>query len=77
MKKVNRIFQKICKKNYQVEMRSLKMHDEDDFKSDIYEKLKYGYGEMSEINLTLAEFGLEEDMLDLSEYEAQLGCDMV
>lgn len=77
MKKVNRIFQKIFKKNYQVEMRSLKMHDKDDFKSDIYEKLKYGYGEMSEINLTLAEFGLEEDMLDLSEYEAQLGCDMV
>ena len=42
---------------------------------DIFESLKCGYCEMSQINLTLAELGLEEDMLDLNRYEAKLGCE--
>lgn len=43
---------------------------------DIYERLKNGYSEMSQINLTLAEMGLEQDMFELSMYEAELGCDI-
>lgn len=34
--------------------------------------LKSGYNEMSQINLTLAEMGLEEDNTDLIMYEARL-----
>lgn len=49
---------------------------EDNLDLDIYTKFKNGYGEMSEINLTLAEFGLEEDMYDLNMYEVNLGCDI-
>jgi CopG family transcriptional regulator/antitoxin EndoAI len=43
---------------------------------DIYERLKNGYSEMSQINLALAEMGLEQDMFDLNMYEAGLGCDI-
>jgi CopG family transcriptional regulator/antitoxin EndoAI len=43
---------------------------------DIYERLKNGYCEMSQINLTLAEMGLEQDMFDLNMYEARLGCEI-
>lgn len=42
----------------------------------ICESLCSGYEEMSQINLTLAEMGLEEDINDLREYELGfLGCD--
>lgn len=41
-------------------------------KIDIIEKLKEGYMEMSRINLTLAEMGLEQDILDLVIYEENL-----
>lgn len=41
-------------------------------KSELIEKLKQGYKEMSEINLDLAEMGLELDILDLAIYEANL-----
>ena len=45
---------------------------------DICEKLSNGYEEMSQINLTLAEMGLEEDISDLCEYESRLiGCDQL
>jgi len=44
-------------------------------RTHLHEKLKYGYSEMSQINLTLAEMGFEEDMVDLNNYEARLGCD--
>lgn len=40
--------------------------------NDIYENLKKGYCEMSEINLDLAEIGFECDMKDLYFYEASL-----
>lgn len=42
---------------------------------EICEKLKLGYCEMSQINLTLSEIGLEQDMKDLGRYEARLGCE--
>lgn len=41
-------------------------------KLDIIEKLKEGYKEMSQINLNLAEIGLEQDIIDLAMYEARL-----
>lgn len=41
-------------------------------KTNISEKLKEGYKEMSQINLALAEIGLEQDNLDLIIYEARL-----
>lgn len=41
-------------------------------KMSITEKLKEGYKEMSQINLALAEIGLEQDILDLIIYEARL-----
>ena len=41
-------------------------------KSEIVEKLIQGYKEMSQINLELAEMGLELDVLDLAIYEANL-----
>lgn len=45
------------------------------WKLEICEKLKTGYSDMSQINLTLAEMGLEEDMNDLFMYESELGCE--
>lgn len=41
-------------------------------KSEVIEKLKQGYKEMSQINLALAEMGLEQDIVDLAIYEANL-----
>lgn len=41
---------------------------------EICEKLRIGYCDMSQINSTLAEMGLEEDMYDLYMYESELGC---
>lgn len=41
-------------------------------KTSITSKLKEGYREMSQINLALAEIGLEQDILDLIIYEARL-----
>lgn len=39
---------------------------------EVCETLKNGYYEMSKINLTLAEMGLEEDNTDFIMYEARL-----
>ena len=39
---------------------------------DIHAYQKKGYDEMSQINLTLAEIGLEHDMKDLHKYEIRL-----
>lgn len=41
-------------------------------KINLNERLKEGYKEMSQINLTLAEIGLEQDNLDLRIYEARI-----
>lgn len=50
----------------------LKLYFEQRWRRDIYENLKNGYNEMSEINLDLAEIGLECDMEDLYFYETRL-----
>ncbi len=41
-------------------------------KVEVSERLKDGYLEMSQINLTLAEVGFEQDMMELNVYEARL-----
>lgn len=50
----------------------LKLYFEQRWRHDICENLKTGYNEMSEINLDLAEIGLECDMEDLNLYETRL-----
>ncbi|NLL80864.1 MAG: hypothetical protein GX231_01005 [Tissierellia bacterium] len=75
MKEVNSMLPMI-NNNIDIKMESLVVYLKDNLGCDIYERLKYGYCEMSQINLTLAELGLEEDMLDLCEYESRLGCDL-
>ena len=44
----------------------------DKMKCNIMEKLRKGYEEMSQINEAIAEIGLEEDLKDLTLYEAKL-----
>lgn len=51
---------------------AMKLFIDEKKKVDIIERLKEGYREMSQINLTLAEMGLEQDILDLTIYEARL-----
>lgn len=53
-------------------LKYLKLYFEQKWRNDIYESLKNGYNEMSNINLDLAEVGLEYDMEDLYFYEASL-----
>lgn len=55
---------------------SIILYFQEKWNQDTYEKLKRGYWEMSQINLALAEFGMEQDMSDLDMYEARLGCDV-
>ncbi len=55
---------------------SLIIYIKEKWDRDIYDRLKCGYCEMSQINLTLAEMGLEEDMSDLDIYVARLGCEI-
>lgn len=55
---------------------SLIVYIKEKWDRDIYDRLKCGYCEMSQINLTLAEIGLEEDMSDLDMYVARLGCEI-
>lgn len=50
----------------------LKLYFEQRWRHDICETLRHGYYEMSEINLGLAEIGLECDMEDLYFYESRL-----
>lgn len=53
-------------------MECVKNYFKDQWIKDIYKELKDGYNEMSQINLTLAEIGLEHDMTDLHKYEIRL-----
>ncbi|MDR7871283.1 MAG: hypothetical protein RIN55_10505 [Tissierellaceae bacterium] len=53
-------------------MECVKCYFKDKWVKDIYENLRNGYYEMSQINLTLAEIGLEDDMTDLCKYEIRL-----
>ena len=55
---------------------AMKLYIREKRKVEVYEQLKDGYVEMSKINLTLAEMGLEQDMVELNVYEAKLtGCE--
>lgn len=55
---------------------AMKLYIREKRKVEVYEQLKYGYVEMSKINLTLAEMGLEQDIVELNAYEAKLtGCE--
>lgn len=53
-------------------MECVKHYFKDKWVKDIYENFRNGYSEMSQINLTLAEIGLERDMTDLHKYEIRL-----
>lgn len=57
---------------------AMKLFLEEKKKLEIIEKLKNGYKEMSQVNLKLAEIGLEQDIMDLAIYEANLKrCEML
>ncbi len=43
------------------------------YKCKKYQEFVKAYEEVSQINLTLAEIGIEEDMIDLMYYEMNLG----
>ena len=53
-------------------MECVKCYFKDKWVKDIQKNLENGYNEMSQINLTLAEIGLERDMIDLHRYEIRL-----
>ena len=55
---------------------AMKLYIREKRKVEVSERLKDGYLEMSQINLTLAEVGFEQDMMELNVYEARLtGCE--
>lgn len=57
---------------------AMKLFIEKKKKLEVIEKLKEGYKEMSILNLKLAEIGLEQDIMDLVIYEANLKrCEML
>ena len=58
-------------------LETILLYFKDKWNRDINEILKNGYYEMSHINLTLAELGLEQDMMDLCCYETKLGCELL
>lgn len=51
---------------------AMKLYIREKRKVEICEELKKGYKEMSQINLSLAEMGFEQDMVELDIYEAKL-----
>ena len=51
---------------------NLKLYYKEKWVQDLDETLKCGYEEMSQLNSTLAEMGLEEDISDLIKYESIL-----
>lgn len=55
---------------------AMKFYIREKRRMEVSEKLKDGYVEMSNINLALAEIGIEQDMRELSNYEINLiGCE--
>ncbi len=57
---------------------AMKLFIEEKKKLEVIERLKNGYKEMSKVNLKLAEIGLEQDIMDLVIYEANLKrCEML
>ncbi|HLR34481.1 MAG TPA: ribbon-helix-helix protein, CopG family [Tissierellales bacterium] len=51
---------------------AMKLYIREKRKVEMCEELKNGYKEMSQINLSLAEMGFEQDMVELDIYEAKL-----
>ncbi|HHV38968.1 MAG TPA: ribbon-helix-helix protein, CopG family [Tepidimicrobium sp.] len=51
---------------------AMKLYIREKRRLHVCERLKYGYMEMSQINLSLAESGLEQDMVELDVYESTL-----
>lgn len=51
---------------------AMKLYLREKRKVQVYERLKVGYVEMSQINLALAEIGFEQDMMELNVYESRL-----
>jgi len=76
MTEVGQLLPMIINGNSDLIIESLILYLKEKWDRDIYERLKCGYCEMSQINLSLAEMGLEEDMYDLDMYEARLGCEI-
>lgn len=57
---------------------AMRLFIEEKKKVEFIEKMKNGYKEMSQVNLRLAEMGLEQDIIDLAIYEASLRrCDFL
>lgn len=55
---------------------AMKLYIREKRRMEFVEKLKDGYVEMSNINLALAEVGLEQDVVELNVYETMLiGCE--
>ncbi|MBS4537428.1 ribbon-helix-helix protein, CopG family [Clostridium sp. D2Q-11] len=55
---------------------AMKLYIRERKRVQIRERMKIGYREMGNINLTIAEIGIEEDHHELCDYEAQLtGCE--
>lgn len=55
---------------------AMKLYIREKKKLEVSERLKRGYVEMSQINLSFAEMGLDQDMEELSLYEVKLtGCE--
>lgn len=51
---------------------AMKLYLREKRRVEVFERLKNGYVEMSQINLSLAEIGFEQDMVELNIYEAKL-----
>ena len=60
----------VTESNYNLEV--MKFYFKEKWTKDIYETCRNGYSEMSEINLNLAEIGIEHYIKDLKLYEARL-----
>ena len=76
MTEVKKMLPMIINNKTDLEMETLLLYLKEKWNRDIYERLRSGYCEMSQINATLAEIGFAEDMLDLEMYEARLGCEV-
>lgn len=68
----------IYDKNFDKSTKSIILYFKNKWIQDMSQRLSSGYEEMSQINLALAEMGLEQDINDLREYESRLlGCDQL
>ncbi len=72
MVKVDQLLPMIYYGNNDLIIGTMKFYFKEKWLENIYECFKNGYSEMSQINLSLAEIGIEQDMKDLALYEARL-----